>query len=75
MESKIEETKGITQADGKPVGVHPQQNVFKFGAITFDSCFDSGNLAKAERSRDDYVILIRCLVYLIQIVQFAYLCR
>jgi hypothetical protein len=34
---------------------HPQQIVVKFDAITFDSTFDSGNLGRVEKVREDYV--------------------
>ena len=31
------------------LNVQPQQNYFEFDQITFDSRFDSGNLAQAEK--------------------------
>ncbi len=39
--------KGARQGTESPfLGVQPQQNLFEFGPIRFDSRFDSGNLAK-----------------------------
>ena len=37
--------------------VHPQQTTFEFHDLTFDSCFDSGNMSLAEKASDTHVLL------------------
>ena len=38
--------------------VHPQQNFFEFDQLSFDSRFDSGNLAKAEKKENFKVVVV-----------------
>ena len=37
--------------------IHPQQTLHEFGGIRFDSRFDSGNLEKVEKYRNNHVTI------------------
>lgn len=44
-----------SSATGCNPHVHPQQQEFHFDDITLDSCFDSGNMIKAEKAGENHV--------------------